>query len=215
MVKQLTLSELKAENKADEDLELEPKKEPKKDEYIEEVEDDTDDLEDEDNLKDDEDQEEDEDIEDDVDDDSEDDDDEDSDEKLEDWQKSEDDVSKDGKKKTGFIPNAGAATLRRKLKLEKDAGKEKDTRLAELEATVELLKVTSIPAPTEEALPPRPKQEDFEYDDDKYNQVLDKWYDKRTDIKINSHTDSRQKTRLQEAQQSAAIQRTDDGVNGH
>ncbi len=132
-------------------------------------------------------------------------------EKLEDWQKSEDDVSEDGKK-TGFVPNAGAAKLRRKLRDSKLEGK---TREAELEAEIERLKVSSTPAATEEQLAPRPTLENYGFDEDKHNLALDEWYDKRTDVRINSHTDQLQQQRLRDAQQQQTAKRTDDAVNRH
>ncbi len=194
MAKQLTLSELKAENASEENL----NEEIVKDEYIEEEtnKEEAEEESSEEELL--------------VDVDSEDDD---EDVELEAWQKSEDDVpEEDGKQKSGFVPNAGAAKLRRKLR---DAKHESETKLTEMQAEIDRLKVSSQPGATEEVLPPRPKQEDFDYDDEKYNQALDDWYDKKTDHKLNSHTDHLQKKRLEEAQQEAAIQRTDNAVNSH
>jgi len=145
---------------------------------------------------------------------SDDDDESDDPEALEDWQQSEDDeVSKDGKK--GFVPNPGAAKLRRKLKDAKFDGLEKASRIDELEAKIAELKVSSTPTNTEDVLPPRPKLEDVDFDEDKHNQRMDEWQDLRVKKQLNSHTDTLQQQRLKEAQQQASIQKTDKAVTGH
>ena len=194
----LTLSELKAQNTSEENLEEDPKQAPIKDDI--EVEDDglieealEEELEEE-NLEDD---------------------DEDEDEtegELEDWQQSEDSDPDNGKKKSGFVPNAGAAKLRQKLKAEKQESKGRE---AELQAEIDRLKVSSAPTAAEEVLPPRPTLEGFDYDQERYDHAVDSWNDKRIDQRINSHTDSLQQSRLHEAQQKAAEKRTDDAVTGH
>lgn len=139
------------------------------------------------------------------------------DEALEDWQKSEEDeVSKDSKKK-GFVPNAGFKKLRQKLKDSKANGEEKDSRIDELQAEIEQLKVSSTPGKAEVALPPRPKMEDsnIDYDQDKLDRAMDEWQDLRMDRKMSTHTDSLQKERLAKAQYEARIQKTDKAVTGH
>lgn len=204
-----SLDELKAQNAVEREANKAPVKDTSKDEYVE-VDPNTDEP-----IIEVDDVEEIEDVTTDSDDKDDDEDNSDEPEALEDWQKSEDEVSEDSKKK-GFVPNPGAAKLRRKLKDVKAEGKEQASRIDELQAEIEQLKVSSTPAKSEEALPPRPKQEDFDFDDDdKYNQAMDDWQDLRVDKKLNSHTDSLQQQRLKEAQQQAHIQKTDKAVTGH
>jgi len=216
---QQTLDELKVENATEREANKAPVKDLSKNEYIE-VDPETDEpiVKDDDEVEDDTDEVTLDDI-DDTDDTDSDDDDDDSGkpEALEDWQKSEEEeVSKDGKK-TGFVPNAGAAKLRHKLKDAKAVNKEQTSRMDELEAEIAQLKVSSTPLKTEDVLPPRPKMDDpdIDYDQDKYDQKMDTWQDLRVDRKINSHTDSLQKNRLEEAQHQAKIQKTDKAVTGH
>jgi len=62
---------------------------------------------------------------------------------------------------------------------------ERDEEIERLKQENEALKSgqTQTPASAEQ-LPPRPKREDFDFDDDKYDAAIDAWQDKRMDLKL-------------------------------
>lgn len=117
--------------------------------------------------------------------------------KLESWQEGDDQGSQDGDQQT--VPVAAHARMRGKLK---GAIREQDTEIAKLKAENEALR-SGVQQPKQEVgtgLPPRPKAEDFD-DDDQHNKALDDWYDQRMDAKVEfSHRARQQKGQVRERQ---------------
>jgi len=165
-----TLKELKAENAgaeaAIEDVVVEDKKEPIQDEYVEVVEevkaDDTggeSKNEDEQEVT------------------------------LESWQLTEETGTSEDEQKGGFVPNHEAAKRRKKNQALRGELKEKDSELDELRKQVEALQSGVAPkVEQEQAALVRPTREQFDYDDDAYDNAVDKYYDDKLDRKIDSRT---------------------------
>lgn len=128
-------------------------------------------------------------------------------EDLEDWQKSEDD------NKSGFIPSAEAKHLRLKNKDLKAQKEERDLELEELRQKVEALSDQS--KQEGEALPPRPTLEQFDYDEEKYNEALDGWFDKKIELKLNKGIESTQQERAKQLEIEAANQARESAVHKH
>lgn len=105
----------------------------------------------------------------------------------------------------GFKPSPEAAAVRKKFKARLS---QKDEELERLKAENEALKTSSQQKP-QQAIPPRPKLEDFDYDEDKHNAALDDWYDKRMEAKAQQTVQSTQT----EAQQREAAQRQQKALN--
>lgn len=104
------------------------------------------------------------------------------------WMEAEEPEASEGEKKEGFIPNHGVAAVKRKLKAKLEV---KDSENAALKAEIEALKNGQLQqAPEQSIIPPRPKREDFDYDDDKYDAAIDDWNDKKTDLKLKSFSQS-------------------------
>lgn len=117
-------------------------------------------------------------------------------EEVEPWMQAEDD-------KGGFVPNAGAAAVKRKLKAKLAA---KDEELYALRAKVEALEVKPV-----KKVESRPKREDFDFDDEAYDRAVDEWNEKRLDEKLSAHVQRSQ----QDAQQSQAQQARQKSVDDH
>ncbi len=117
---------------------------------------------------------------------------------VEDWMQAEETETSDGEKK-GFVPNHGVAAVKKKLKAKLE---KKDSELEELKAQVEALKSGQQVQATQpnQGLPPRPKREDFDYDDDAYDAAIDEWNDKRFEAKLNNHATQSTQKATQEAQ---------------
>jgi hypothetical protein len=124
------------------------------------------------------------------------------------WMQTEEAEDSDDQK-GGFVPNRGVAAVKRKLKAKlNDAKDENET----LKARIEALEKGGPTSPTKEAgLPPRPKREDFDFNDDDYDAAVDDWNDKKLDIKLTTHTQSTQ----QKASQFQAEEALKQSVNGH
>lgn len=122
------------------------------------------------------------------------------------WMQAEEaETSEDGK--SGFVPNHGVAAVKRKLKAKLE---KKDDELAQIRAELEAIKQGSHvqSAPKSDA-PPRPKREDFDYDDDKYDAAIDEWNDKRFEAKLSSHSQVSQRQQ-QESQRAEQLKKTID-----
>jgi hypothetical protein len=118
--------------------------------------------------------------------------------KVESWMQEDSEESESN----GFRPSPEAAAVRKKFKARLS---QKDEELERLKAENEALK--STPQQTAQALPPRPKLEDFDYDEAKHEQALDDWYDKRMEAKaqqtLQSTQTEAQRRELAERQQKA------------
>lgn len=99
---------------------------------------------------------------------------------IESWMQSEETED------SGFIPNAEAKQRRLQNKTLRAEVREKDSELEQLRAENERLKAAS--SVEEEKIPPRPKREDFDFDDDAYDAAVDAWNDKKLEIKLNNHS---------------------------
>ena len=126
---------------------------------------------------------------------------------LEDWQKSEDDS------KSGFVPNAEAKHLRLKNKDLKAQSKERDDELEELRQKVNDL--SNQPEEVKEVLPPRPKLEDFDFDEQKHSEAEEAWIDKKIELKLNKGIETTQQNRAKELEAQAAIKVREDAVHKH
>lgn len=134
-------------------------------------------------------------------------------EEVEAWMQSEEATSDDGQK-GGFKPNPEAAKVRRKLRgklKEKDDENEAlKQRIAELEQR--------FPKPAEPSvsqIPPRPKREDFNYDDEAYDRAVDEWNDKKFEHRFQSHTQTQQEEAQKVQQQQAVQKQMQSAVNDH
>ena len=120
---------------------------------------------------------------------------------VESWMQEDSKESEDG----GFKPSPEAAAVRKKFKARLS---QKDEELERLKAENEALKSGSQVKP-QENLPPRPKLEDFDYDEAKHEAALDEWYDRKTEAKAKSVYQSSQT----EAQQREAAERQQKALN--
>ena len=116
----------------------------------------------------------------------------------------------------GFKPNHEAAKKRQIIKSLKGSLNEKDDELSQLREELERLKSAAAPKQqVENQLPPRPKREDFDYDDDAYDNAIDEWNDKKLELKLSSHTQSYQQKQQQEQQQKAQSEAMQQAIDDH
>ena len=124
------------------------------------------------------------------------------------WMQTENTENSDDDKKGDFVPNRGIAAVKRKLKAKLTA---KDDELDTLKAEIETLKKGVPQAPEAKAgLPPRPKREDFDFDEDAYDGAIDDWNDKKLDLKLTTHNQRSQQQALQ-VEAEDALKRSVDG----
>jgi len=124
-----------------------------------------------------------------------------SEEALEAWMQSEEETDSE------TVPVGVLAKTRSKLKSKlRDASDENEQLRAEIER---LKKGEHQPVST--ALPPRPKLEDFDYDEDKYNEAIDDWQLHRFQATQNQ-TQSQQQA---EQQQKAIMDKIENDSNAH
>lgn len=125
---------------------------------------------------------------------------------LESWQLTDDTVTSDDDKKSGFIPNHEAAKRRKQAKALKGELNDTKDENTELKERIAALEAGNAPqAPKENKLPSRPTREQFDYDDDAYDAAVDDWNDKKLDARLNDHAQKSQTKSQQESQQQAAI----------
>lgn len=130
---------------------------------------------------------------------------------LESWMQT-DEATSDGEQ-SGFKPNPEAAKLRKKLRAKLD---EKDDELEKLKAEIEGLKKGATAKPAQsESLPPRPKLADYDYDDEKFEQALDDWQDKRLDQKLRTRESMTSKEVQAKQQQDAYKKDVSSAVDAH
>ena len=100
--------------------------------------------------------------------------------------------------------------LRQSLKAK---NREKNDEIEALRRELEELKSGSVSAQPVQSqqLKPRPKLEDFDYDEDKHNAALDDWYDER----LNAKLQSQQQNASQQEQQRQANEKLEQSVNEH
>ena len=136
-------------------------------------------------------------------------------EELEGWQQTDDDTS-DGDQ-TGFIPNAEAAKKRKQNKALRGTVKERDSEIELLRKENEALKAGNAPVVAESTpkLEARPRIEDFDYDETRFQNASDDWHDKRIEQKISSLSASTNQRQAQEQAQAKAIQDQQNSVNDH
>lgn len=119
-------------------------------------------------------------------------------EDVESWMQEEVATPDDGD--SGFKPNREAAAVRKKLKAKLH---EKDDELESLKAEIERLKSGSAQQAAPEKMPPKPKLEDFDYDEAAHEAALDDWYEKKIEAKLSSTLTTKQT----EQQQREAAER--------
>ena len=130
-------------------------------------------------------------------------------EDLEYWQKSESEEDSKGK----FKPSAEAKKLRLKNKDLKAEKEERDAELESLRQKVESL--VSKPAEVKPEAPARPKLDDFDYDEDRYAEALDHWYDTKLERKAESLVNNTQKQAAEKQQFEAQQQARESAVLKH
>jgi len=129
---------------------------------------------------------------------------------IESWmQTGEENPSND--KKGGFKPNHEAAKTRKRLKAKLH---EKDDELESMRAELERLR-SGATEQKPAALPPRPKREDFDYDDDAYDAAVDEWNDKKLDARLSSHSQKSAESQRQEAAVKAQTDRIESSLKSH
>ena len=131
---------------------------------------------------------------------------------VESWMQSEEADSQEDRK-AGFVPNKEAAKRRLQAKALKAEVADKDKELEDLRRQLNEAKQGAISEP--ERLPPRPKREDFDYDDDKYDLALDDWYDKRAEVKARETLQKETQTQQQTQQQQKAVEAVNNAVSDH
>jgi hypothetical protein len=130
-------------------------------------------------------------------------------EEPESWMQPEESENSEDGQKGEFVPNHAVAAVRRKLKAKLSDSKDENEVL---KARIEALEKGGTQAPAREAgLPPRPKREDFDFDDDAYDTAIDDWNDKKVDLKLATHNKSSQ----QKVQQDRAEESLSESINGH
>jgi len=124
------------------------------------------------------------------------------------WMQTEEQTS-EGDDDGTVVPLSAHTKMRGKLK-----GRigEQNEELEQLRAENASLK-SGRPAPAQQPtqVGARPKREDFDFDDDRYDAALDDWHDKRTDAKIASS----QSGAAQTAAQTQAAKQLDQAVDDH
>lgn len=114
---------------------------------------------------------------------------------------------------SGFKPNPQAAAVRKKLRAKLS---EKDDELEQLKAKIAQLESgAGQQAQQSDPLPPRPKLEDYDYDDDKHAEALDEWYDKKFEAKAKQTFSATQSKEQQQAEAERQKKALDDAVNRH
>lgn len=133
-----------------------------------------------------------------------------SDVEVESWMQTEE-ANSDNDQKSGFKPNHEAAKTRKRLKAKLN---EKDGELESMRAELEQLRSAKA-EPQATSLPPRPKREDFDYDDDKYDAAVDDWNDKKIDERFKTNSQKSNESRQQEAAAQARVKQVETSLNGH
>lgn len=134
-------------------------------------------------------------------------------EEVEAWMQTEE-ANSDDDHKGGFKPNPEAAAVRKKLR---GKLKEKDQELEVLQQRIAELESQKAPEQQQKVqqLAPRPKLEDFDYDQDAWAAAFEKWTDDKVAHQFSSSYEERQKQQQQQQQQQAAKQAMDSAVNDH
>lgn len=133
-------------------------------------------------------------------------------EEVESWLK-EDVATPSDEADSGFKPSPEAAAVRKKLKAKLS---EKDGELEQLKAELEQLKSgQGQQAQQANSLPPKPKLEDYDYDEAAHDAALDDWYDKKFDAKVSNTLTTKQQQEQQQAQQEQFKKSLEDAENAH
>lgn len=131
-------------------------------------------------------------------------------ESVESWMQEEVATLDDGD--SGFKPNREAAAVRKKLKAKLH---EKDDELESLKAEVERLKSGSTQQAAPEKMPPKPKLEDFDYDESSHEAALDDWYEKKIEAKLSSTLTTKQTEQQQRESAERQKKALDEAVDRH
>lgn len=121
---------------------------------------------------------------------------------VESWMQTEEQASDDAK-----FTSSDIAAAKRKLKAK--LGK-KDSEIDDLKKEIEALKENRA-QPVQSGSKPRPKREDFDYDEDAYDRALDQWYEDRFDNKLAQS--AQQSNEAQSRQQD--LQRREKALDSH
>lgn len=124
-------------------------------------------------------------------------------EELEAWQQTEED-SEDNKP---VIDGSGWKKQRLKTKALKAEISDKDSKLEALEAKVAALTNPQV-TPTDLK---RPTRDQYDYDDNKFDEAMDEYYEKKLDQRLSTHTQTTQQVQAQQA----AITKQKEIVEGH
>ena len=131
-------------------------------------------------------------------------------EEVESWMSESDSGSDDGSKHEKTVALKDHIELRQSLK---EKNREKNEEIESLRRELEELKRGSVSAQPVQSqqLKPRPKLEDFDYDEDQHNAALDDWYDER----LNAKLQTQQQSVSQQEQQRQASEKLEQSVNEH
>lgn len=127
---------------------------------------------------------------------------------VETWMQAEEQTSDNGDQ----VPVSKHVAVKHKLK---GTIKEQVSEIEQLKAQIEELKTSPITPPATPAaaseIGARPKLDDYDYDDDRYNAALDAWYDAKMEAKLLGQ----QQTVQQNTQQQEVAQKLTQSVDDH
>ena len=126
------------------------------------------------------------------------------------WMQSDEQTSQEDNAEKSFTGSDIAAA---KNKLRTKLEKRHNNEVEELRAEIEKLKSHKTASPLDNGaqIPPKPKLDDFDFDEDAYQLALDKWDDARLEAKIKKATTGHQEN----AQQQQAIEAFNSAVDQH
>lgn len=133
-------------------------------------------------------------------------------EEVESWLK-EDVANPSDEADQGFKPSPEAAAVRKKLKAKL---KEEKDEVERLKAELEQLKSgQGQQVKQANTLPPKPKLEDYDYDEAAHEAALDEWYDKKFDAKVSNTLTTKQQEEQKKAQAEQFRKALEDAENAH
>lgn len=106
-------------------------------------------------------------------------------EEVELWQQSEESEDSQDDGKSGFVPNPAAKKLRLKAKAYREERDQAQEELQRLKDELEKLKSGAIQQHQPQELK-RPKLEDYDFDDEKYQEALDEYYERKLELKLSN-----------------------------
>ncbi len=131
-------------------------------------------------------------------------------EEVEAWKRSEKQDSQEDQPKKFTGADVARARRKERAKAEKRVDDELQ-RLRDENAALKAGRQQHRSQEQQQQLPPRPKLEDYEYDEAKYTAALDDWYDQRMDQRLTARATTEQQSQARENQTRAI----EEAVNAH